>query len=353
MKWCKQVQSKSKCLSCLAHCSDFIVTVKQKSRYDKIQHVREAAVRALAQLGAVHSAPAAAAAKTHAPRRSSRGTAPSSAGRSSAMRSSPSENSPPFSASPKSAAGSTTVESTRAPLASSFNRPRVRRPAGGGKRPQALDFGVEVFVPPGTPPHAASSGDPEQPGHQADTDSAARASSSSASAEKAAAGDPLAAPPPDDASPADSFERLSLPLLTVATAEAPAAEAEPDKGHILRPPVASFPTSDRTDRAHQASAEALASEADDGQAHSPAAAVHSRSASAVASDAAEAEHPPVSSFSEVAAAGARGTAAGSNFIEHRSRDGFAVRMRLSTAELDLQLEAGYTGYGPSHPLDPR
>jgi len=326
----------------------FSCCAAQKSRYDKIQHVRQAAVRALAQLGAVHGAPAATAAKTHAARRNSRGSA-SSAGRGSAMRCSPSENSPPCVPSPKSAAGSTTAEPVRSPLASSFNRPRVRRPGGGGKHPQALDFGVEVFVPPGTPPHAVLSGNAEQPGHPENIDGGARAPSPAASATEAGTGGHLAAPSPDDRPSAEVPERQSLPALTVA-ATAPAAEAEPDKGHILRPPAAPSHVNNIADGAQQPSAEALASEAHDGEAHSPAATAGSRSASAGASAAAEAERPLAATSRDAAGAEAHGTAADPDFIEHRGRDGLAVRMRPSTAELDLQLEDGYTGYGTFNSL---
>ena len=303
-------------------------------------------MRALAQLGAVLSGtPAAASSKPHAPRRTSRGTA-SSAGRGSATHGSPSENSPPNAPSPKSAAGSATLESAaRAPLASSFNRPRVpRRPAGGGKHnPQALDFGVEVFVPPGTPPHAASSGIAEQPER---SQSPAAAELTLSSAEKAGTGEKAVSPSADPPS-GEVPERLCLLPLTVAAA-APAAEAAPDKGHILRPPASSASTSDGAAAVERTSAESLGRAADSREATGPFTAATPSSTSAAAVDAAEAEHPEVADSSDAAdEADVRGTAAEPGWMEHRSHDGITVRMHPSTVEMALQQEPGYTGYDAS------
>ena len=130
----------------------FAFALVQKARYDKIQHVREAAVAALAEFGAVATPPAAK--QDRARRKAGIGSA-SSLGRGSAARHVASENLPPWSRSPLAAGGSGAVESPRLPLASSFNRPRVRRSVGG-KLQHALDFSIEVFAPAGPPPLIAA-----------------------------------------------------------------------------------------------------------------------------------------------------------------------------------------------------
>ena len=312
----------------------------QRSRYDKIQHVREAAVRALTELGAMHSTPAAAVTtKARLPRQRTSGAA-SSTGRGSAAHRSPSENTPPWLPSPRSAAGTATADFTRAPLASSSsNKPRFRRPADGGKLPSDLDFGVEVFAPPRTPPPAASCSSPEQP---ESVNTAERAPSPAAAS---ATGEELHAAPSPEA-PAESPQRQSLlPLGIGAAAEVSAELAESDRGHILGPPAAVDPVSSVVDVSGHRAAETLGRAADNHEEPSPDVASKSHTVAAAASADGQPAHPPQSSPSDAAYEAVKTGAEQEDLIEHRSGDGITVRMRPSASELDLQLLDGYAGCG--------
>lgn len=301
-------------------------------------------MRALTELGAVYGGPAATI-DSCVPRRMSGGAA-SSAGRSSATHGSPSENSSPGTASPRSAAGSSTVESARAPLAASFNRPRTWRPPRSKKHPQALDFGVEVFAPPGTPPPIALNGTSEQPGqpqtaeHRAQPENTAAAELAPSSAAVAETGghhvlsSPAALP--------ESLKCQAVLVEIIGAPPPPPAVTESDESAELRHPLASS-WSNVAAEAAQAADETPSSVTHHSREPSPD--MPSTAHSPATADAVDA-HPepaPQTSADNVMDDATGECAAGSGFLEHCSVDGIAVRMRPSTAELDLRLLAGYAG----------
>ena len=276
------------------------MVVLQKARYDKIQHVREAAVRALAELGAIRTPPAATR-EDRALRRISGGAGLSSTARGSAGRPAASENSPPWSRSPRVAGTTGAAESPRLPLASSFNRPRVRRSADG-KRPQAIDFGVKVFAPAGPPPPAAA----EQ--HAAAAGSAVRSPASG-----------VAGPAHHDS---PCLAEASCQTSPSAGADGHAAASSPgnmaDDGHPQQ-------LEEAADLSSSAAVPAETGQPDSG-------------ASSLLVGRSLVRSPQASYGADEGRAGAS-----ADVCVHTSADGIALCMRPLAAEVDVALQTGYVG----------